>query len=97
MTHGGIIGAIEVSGQTCAVKSPRELDAAEEAFRECGCEVVFEVHAPLKKLLSSLGDFAVVSSGDRIPECDLQVALLSLPLAFATTLQSIPAGCAPRR
>jgi len=60
-------------------------------LRERGAEVVFEVQAPLKKLLASLGDFAVVASGDKIPGCDFQIPLLSLPLAFETTLASIPA------
>jgi tetratricopeptide (TPR) repeat protein len=60
-------------------------------LRERGAEIVFEVQPALKRLASSLGDFTVVASGDPVPACDSQIPLLSLPLAFRTTLESIPA------
>jgi tetratricopeptide (TPR) repeat protein len=61
-------------------------------LRERGADVVFEVQAPLKRLMSSLGtDIEVIASGDALPPCDFQVPLLSLPLAFRTTLDTIPA------
>jgi hypothetical protein len=34
----------------------------------------------------------VIAEGDAPGECDLQVPLLSLPLAFNTTLETIPSG-----
>jgi len=56
-----------------------------------GARVVLEVPAPLKALLSSVeGVERVVSTGEPLPQFDLHSALLSLPLAFATTLETIP-------
>ncbi|CAB3772448.1 tetratricopeptide repeat protein [Paraburkholderia humisilvae] len=57
-----------------------------------GASVVLEVPAPLKELLSSLrGGYRLVAIGEPLPDFELQTPLLSLPLAFNTDLQSIPA------
>jgi tetratricopeptide (TPR) repeat protein len=56
-----------------------------------GARVVLEAQRPLLPLLASLGGVAeLVAAGEELPEFDLQVPLLSLPGAFATTLDSIP-------
>jgi tetratricopeptide (TPR) repeat protein len=53
--------------------------------------VVLEVQRPLVRLASRMGEFAaVVAAGDRLPDFDLHCPLLSLPLAFGTTLETIP-------
>jgi tetratricopeptide (TPR) repeat protein len=58
-----------------------------------GARVVLEVPAPLKDLLASVeGVEQVVTAGEPLPKFDLYAALLSLPLAFHTTLETIPAG-----
>ncbi|HET9652569.1 MAG TPA: tetratricopeptide repeat-containing glycosyltransferase family protein [Usitatibacter sp.] len=56
-----------------------------------GARVVLEVHAPLKPLLERIeGVDRVVALGEALPAFDLHCALMSLPLAFGTTLESIP-------
>jgi hypothetical protein len=57
-----------------------------------GARVVLEVQAPLKPLLESLdGVGLILSRGESLPPFDFQCPLLSLPLAFETTLETIPA------
>ncbi len=55
--------------------------------------VVLEVPQPLVRLLSGLrGVGQVVASGDSLPRFDAFVPILSLPLAFGTTLETVPAS-----
>jgi tetratricopeptide (TPR) repeat protein len=57
-----------------------------------GAKVVFEVPAPLAGLMSTLkGSFRLVERGNPLPEFDLHCPLLSLPLAFKTLVNTIPA------
>jgi tetratricopeptide (TPR) repeat protein len=57
-----------------------------------GAHVILEVQPPLKSLLSDIGaGVTVIGSGEEAPAFDLQCPLLSLPLAFATALDTIPA------
>jgi tetratricopeptide (TPR) repeat protein len=54
-------------------------------------KVVLEVPRPLVRLLGSLSDCVeIVAEGDPIPDFDLHCPLMSLPLAFGTTLGTIP-------
>ncbi len=56
-----------------------------------GARVILGVERPLHELMTSLaGVTQVVSEGDPLPKFDLQCPLLSLPLAFATQLETIP-------
>jgi len=57
-----------------------------------GARVVFECHPPLVALMKSLagGNVVVVAMGDSLPLFDLQVALMSLPMLFDTTVQTVP-------
>ncbi len=58
-----------------------------------GAEVVLEVPQPLVSLMSTLeGVSRVVARGAPLPDFDLHCPLMSLPLAFKTTLGSIPAN-----
>jgi tetratricopeptide (TPR) repeat protein len=58
-----------------------------------GAEVIFEVQAPLMSLLRSLpGVGRLIAAGSALPKFDYHCPLLSLPLAFGTTLQSVPAS-----
>jgi tetratricopeptide (TPR) repeat protein len=58
-----------------------------------GAAVVFEVQAALRPLIDQMeGVTQTVSRGERLPEFDLHCPLLSLPLAFKTTLATIPAS-----
>ena len=57
-----------------------------------GARVIVEVQRPLQALMSALpGAAQVVARGDPLPDFDMHCPLLSLPLAFATRLASIPA------
>ena len=54
-------------------------------------KVVFEVPAGLLSLFSSLqGHFELVSRGETLPDFDLYCPVMSLALAFKTTLATIP-------
>jgi len=56
-----------------------------------GAKIVFEVMPALKVLLRSLPDaIEVYARGERLPPVDYHCPLLSLPLAFATDLSTIP-------
>jgi len=58
-----------------------------------GARVVLEVDRSLIPLLAGLDGVAeMVPRGERLPDFDLHCPLLSLPLAFGTTLDSIPAA-----
>jgi len=59
----------------------------------CGAgKVLLEVQRELKPLLSGMAGVAgVIAHGDPLPAFDLHCPLLSLPLAFATGLTTVPA------
>jgi tetratricopeptide (TPR) repeat protein len=57
-----------------------------------GGKVVLEIQKPLLPLVPRVAGIALVARGDALPAFDLQCPLLSLPLAFGTTLESIPAA-----
>jgi tetratricopeptide (TPR) repeat protein len=61
--------------------------------RDRGATVVLEVPSALKRVLGRLDGVArVVSRDEPTPDVDFQCPLMSLPLAFGTTLASIPSG-----
>jgi tetratricopeptide (TPR) repeat protein len=58
-----------------------------------GADVVFEVQQPLVGLLATVeGATTVIARGDAVPPCDFKCALMSLPFAFRTTVDTIPPG-----
>jgi hypothetical protein len=58
-----------------------------------GAKVLVEVTAPLVPLISTLkGSFSVVRSGQPLPHFDFHCPIMSLPLAFRTTVETIPAN-----
>jgi tetratricopeptide (TPR) repeat protein len=58
-----------------------------------GATVILEVQPALAGLLAGLdGVSRVVARGDALPRFDLHCPLMSLPLAFGTTLATIPAA-----
>lgn len=57
-----------------------------------GATVILQAPRELATLLASLRDVScIVSEDDAIPAFDFQIPLMSLPLAFRTTLDTIPA------
>jgi len=58
-----------------------------------GAKVILEVKAPLAALLGSLDGVAqIVIKDEPLPPFDYHIPLMSLPLAFGTTLETIPAA-----
>lgn len=57
-----------------------------------GAHVLLEIPASLKRLFENFpGVSRLVVQGEELPDFDMQCPLMSLPRAFATTLESIPA------
>jgi tetratricopeptide (TPR) repeat protein len=62
-----------------------------DAVAKLGATVILEVREPLVSLMSRLpGVSAVVRRDSPVPRFDFKCSLLSLPLAFKTTLSTIP-------
>ena len=57
-----------------------------------GAQVTLAVQPPLVPLLAGLPGVAVIPDRDPLPPFDRHCSLLSLPRAFATTLDTIPGG-----
>jgi tetratricopeptide (TPR) repeat protein len=56
-----------------------------------GANIILEVDQPLRALLSGLkGISRIVATGEALPDFDYHCPLFSLPLAFDTTLDTIP-------
>jgi predicted O-linked N-acetylglucosamine transferase (SPINDLY family) len=92
-------GAEDLSGKTILLHSEQGFGDTLQFARYApllaarGARVVFEVQPALKALLTGLAGVEVtVAQGDALPVFDCHCPLLSMPLAFATTLQSIPAA-----
>lgn len=60
---------------------------------ERGAKVILEVHPALERVMRRLDGVArVISRDEPAPVVDFQCPLMSLPLAFGTTLETIPSG-----
>src|SRR5262249_35832029 len=57
-----------------------------------GGTVILEVQKPLVPLAARIPGITVLARGEQLPAFDLHCPLLSLPLAFGTTLATIPAA-----
>jgi len=61
-----------------------------KVVERAGC-VIFEVPKALHTLMQSLpGPIQIIARGDPLPDFDVHCPLLSLPLAFATRIETIP-------
>ena len=61
-------------------------------LRDRGAEIILEIESPLQELLSRLpGISRCIAKGDPLPAFDFHCPLTSLPLAFSTTLDTVPA------
>ena len=57
-----------------------------------GGQVILEVQPQMRRLVAQMPDLAqIVCSGEPLPQFDWHCPLMSLPLAFGTTLDTIPA------
>jgi tetratricopeptide (TPR) repeat protein len=92
------LGQKSIAGKTILLHSEQGLGDTIQFCRYAkmvaalGAKVILEVAEPLKCLLSTLdGVTLAVVRGETPPEFDYHCPLMSLPLAFETTLSSIPA------
>ena len=61
--------------------------------KEIGAKVILGVEKPLVRLLSTLdGVDTIIGAGDKIPDFDYHIPLMSLPYAFKTRMDNIPHG-----
>jgi tetratricopeptide (TPR) repeat protein len=91
------LGKEPIAGKTILLHAEQGLGDSVQFSRyarlvsERGARVVLEVQSPLVGLLAGLdGVSQVVARGDALPAFDCHCPLLSLPMVFATTLDSIP-------
>ena len=89
----------DISGRTILLHAEQGLGDAIQFARyvpmvaTLGANVVLEVHAPLVPLLAQLeGAARAIELGSPLPRFDVHCPLMSLPLAFGTTLDSIPSA-----
>jgi tetratricopeptide (TPR) repeat protein len=92
------LGGTHLSGKTLLLHAEQGLGDTIQFCRyvriaeNTGARVVLTVQPQLRRLLASLGGAAeIIAAGSPVPAADLQCALASLPAAFATTLETIPA------
>ena len=90
-------GSFPVNGKTVLLHAEQGLgDTLQfvryvELVKALGARIVLEVQAPLVPLFDGLfGVEALVKQGDPLPSFDCHCPSMSLPLAFQTTLSSIP-------
>ena len=98
-SHGPWLGETDIAGKTLFVFAEQGLgDTIQffrylEKFKSLGCDIAFEAQPPLVPLIAGQKrSFRVIGRGDPIPEFDVLCPLLSAPLAFKTTLETIPAS-----
>jgi tetratricopeptide (TPR) repeat protein len=91
------LGAEPIDGKTLLVHCEQGLGDAIQFCRYVpllaarGARVILQVDQPLKELLSGVDGVAqCLAKGEVLPDFDLHCPLLSLPLAFDTTLATIP-------
>ncbi|HLX14959.1 MAG TPA: tetratricopeptide repeat protein [Bradyrhizobium sp.] len=92
------LGDAPVAGKTILLHAEQGLGDTLQFIRYApllagrGAKVVCEVQAELRALLSQFEGIDVVAEGEPLPAFDLHCPLLSLPLAFATLIETIPAS-----
>jgi hypothetical protein len=93
------LGQVPVEGKTILLYAEQGLGDSIQFVRyahplaQAGADVIVQVQAPLVPLLRGVaGIDNVIGPKDRLPSFDLQCPLMSLPLAFRTTLETIPAS-----
>jgi tetratricopeptide (TPR) repeat protein len=93
------LGCQSVSGKTLLIHAEQGLGDVIQFCRyaamakSLGAKIILEVPAALISLISTLKvDLVVVEKGGPLPPFDLHCPIMSLPLAFKTTMASIPAS-----
>ena len=91
-------GGSDLAGKTILLHGEQGLGDAIQFCRYVpmvaakGATIILEVAPALQELMQSVGGAArIIGFGERLPEFDCHCPLLSLPRAFRTRLESIPA------
>src|SRR5271169_292685 len=91
------LGDAPVSGKTVLLHAEQGFGDTIQFIRYApllasrGAKVVCEVQGELRSLLSQFDGIEFIAEGEPLPRFDLHCPLLSLPLAFGTRLETIPA------
>ena len=92
-------GSQDLSGKTLFIHGEQGLGDMLQFCRyaklakEIGAKVILGVEKPLVRLLSTLdGVDTIIGAGDKIPDFDYHIPLMSLPYAFKTRMDNIPHG-----
>ena len=92
------LGDFPIAGKTILLHAEQGLGDTLQFVRYApqvaalGARVIVEAPSALIPLLRTLqGDFRWVAHGEALPDVDAHCPLMSLPLAFRTTLETIPA------
>jgi tetratricopeptide (TPR) repeat protein len=92
------LGDAPVSGKTILLHAEQGFGDTIQFIRYApllasrGAKVVCEVQPELQSLLSRFEGIDIIAQGEPLPTFDLHCPLLSLPLAFATKPETIPAS-----
>lgn len=90
------LGREEIVGKTILLRSEQGLGDTIQFCRyaikvkELGATVILQVQDPLVELLKNIEGVDQIISSSQFPKYNFHCPLLSLPLAFNTTLESIP-------
>jgi tetratricopeptide (TPR) repeat protein len=91
------LGAEPIAGKVILLHNEQGLGDALQfcryvpLLRDRGAEIILEIERPIKELLSRWpGISRCLARGDQLPTFDFHCPLTSLPLAFSTTLDTIP-------
>jgi len=91
-------GGTDVAGKTILLHAEQGLGDVIQFCRyapllvDRGAQVIVAAHRPLKPLLKTLrGLERVICNGEPMPAFDLYSPLMSLPMAFGTQLETVPA------
>jgi tetratricopeptide (TPR) repeat protein len=95
---GEILGHPDVAGKTILIYSEQGIGDMIQfvryasIFADRGARVIVQCHWPIKALMERCtGVRLVYSTLDKLPAYDWHIPVLSLPYAFQTTLETIPA------
>lgn len=91
------LGETDIAGKTILLYSEQGMGDTIQFCRyaplaaKAGARVILQVEPPLREVMTTLpGVTEILTLGDPLPDFDVQCPMMSLPLAFGTTLDTIP-------
>jgi tetratricopeptide (TPR) repeat protein len=93
------LGADNITGKTILVHAEQGLgDTVQfcrylEKLEALNCKIIFEVPAALYELFAAQhANYKLIRQGETIPDFEFHCPLMSMPLAFKTTMKTVPAS-----